>query len=140
MPGGYRELPDITADLGIEAWGSGLEEAFSSTIRGLATLMSDVPASRHPLVRHIHIESASLESLLVQLLNEIVFLEETENFLPGEVAALSIRGSSVDVSIEGDTFNPEIHNIGAHIKAATYHGLKILEEGNTFRIRVIFDV
>jgi SHS2 domain-containing protein len=140
MSGGFRELENITADLGIEAWGSSLEDTFASAVHGLASLLSDLPEGDQPLSRKIRIEAGSLPSLLVQLLNEIIYMEETEGFLPGKVTHLKIHNNRLDATMTGAIFDPEIHTLNAHIKATTYHGLEIVEEGGEVRVRVIFDV
>ena len=140
MHGGFRELENITADIGIEAWGPSVESAFASAANGLASLMSDAPSGPNPLTRQFRISADSLPSLLVQFLNEIVYLEETEGFLPGRVTDLSINGQDLDVTLAGDTYNADIHSLNAHIKAVTYHGLEIEEKTEEVRIRVIFDV
>ena len=140
MSGGFRELENITADLGIEAWGFGLEGAFASAVHGLASLLSDLPGGDQPLTRQIRIETGSLPSLLVRFLNEIIYLEDTQSFLPGRITHLKIQNNNLDATLTGAIFNPEIHTLNAHIKAATYHGLEIVEEGETVRIKVIFDV
>ena len=140
MSEGFRELENITADLGIEAWGPSLEGAFASTVQGMASLLSDMPGGNLPLTREIQIKAGSLPSLLVKFLNEIIFLEETQSFLPGKVTHLKITGNSLEATIAGAVFNPEIHSINAHIKAATYHGLEIDQSSDIVRIKVIFDV
>ena len=140
MPGGFRELDNITADLGIEAWGPDIEGAFANTVQGLASLLSDLPDKDQPLTRTIQIEGESLPSLLVRFLNEIIFLEETEGFLPGRVSDLAISGNTLKAVLSGATFDPEIHTMNAQVKAATYHGLEIDQTGQKVTIRVIFDV
>ncbi len=140
MSRGFRELENITADLGIEAWGADLEDAFASSAHGLASLLSDLPGGDQPLTRKIRIEAESLPSLLVQFLNEIIYLEETEDFLPGKVTHLKILNNDLDATMTGAIFDPKIHTLNAHIKATTYHGLEIVEEENEVRVRVIFDV
>ncbi len=140
MFGGFRELENITADLGIEAWGPRLEDAFASTVHGLASLISDLPGGDQPLTRHIRIEAESLPSLLVQFLNEIIYLEDTQSFLPGRNTHLKIQDNNLNATLTGARFDPEIHTLNAHIKAATYHGLEIREGGDEVRIKVIFDV
>jgi len=140
MSRGFRELENITADIGIQAWGAGLEDAFASAAHGLASLLSDLPESDQPLSRRIRIEAGSLPSLLVQFLNEIIYLEETEGFLPGTVKTLTIDNLCLEADITGASYDPDHHALLAQIKAATYHGLEIVEKGETVRIRVIFDV
>ena len=136
----FRELENITADLGIEAWGPSLEGAFASTAQGMASLLSDLPGGSLPLTREIRIKAGSLPSLLVQFLNEIIYLEDTQSFLPGKVTHLKITGNSLEATIAGAVFDAEKHTLDAHIKAATYHELKIDQTGDQVRIRVIFDV
>ena len=140
MSGGFKELENITADLGIKAWGKDLEGAFTSAAHGLAFLMSDQLSNKQTITRRIRIKAGSLQSLLIQFLNEIIYLEETENFLPGAVADLTIGGCYLDATLSGDSFDPEIHSINAHIKAATYHRLEIEEKEDEVTIKVIFDV
>ena len=140
MIGDFRELDNITADLGIEAWGLGLENAFASAVHGLASLLSDLPGGDRPLTRKIRIEAGSLPSLLVQFLNEIIYLEDTESFLPGKITHLKIRNNHLNATLTGAIFDPEIHTLNAHIKAATYHGLEIVEKRDEVRMKVIFDI
>jgi SHS2 domain-containing protein len=140
MSRGFRELENITADLGIEAWGHSLEDAFSSAAHGLASLLSELPGGEQPLEKDIHLEADSLSTLLVQFLNEIIYLEETQDFLPGAVKHLTLTGNRLDATLTGAAYDPGIHTLNAQVKAATYHGLEIEKEGDTVRIRVIFDV
>ena len=48
MIGGFRELENITADLGIEAWGFGLEDAFTSAVHGLAGFADRIKVKLNP--------------------------------------------------------------------------------------------
>ena len=137
---GFRELENITADMGIEAWGSSLEDAFVSAADGLAALLSDLPSGDHPLTRKVRIQAESLPSLLVQFLNELVYLEETQGFLPGKITHLKIHNDNLDATVTGALYDPGVHSINAQIKAATYHGLEIRENGDEVRIKVILDV
>ena len=56
------------------------------------------------------------------------------------MAHLNITNCTLDAALSGVIFDPEIHSINAHIKAATYHGLQIEEKEDEVRIKVIFDV
>ncbi|MGD8352692.1 MAG: archease [Pseudomonadota bacterium] len=140
MSGGFAELENITADLGLKAWGPSVQDAFASAARGLAQLIADPPASALPLTRKIQIDAPNLPSLLVRFLNEIIYLQETEGFLPGDVTSLEITDNNLEAILKGVIFDPKMHNINAHIKAATYHGLEIGQEKGEVRIKVIFDV
>lgn len=140
MPGGFKELENITADLGLEAWGSDIEEAITSTAQGLISLLTLPSTSKQHLSRSIRIEAESLQGLLVGFLNEIIYLEDAEDFIPGRITSLRVGGNSLQATLYGEHFDPQVHVLNAHIKAATYHGLEIVQKEDIVRIKVIFDV
>ena len=140
MTGGFKELDGITADLGIEAWGETLEEMFIQAGLGLAAAIAQLTENRDTFTRTILIEAPSTLDLLVKFLNEIIYLEEVDGFLLHHIPGLSIESSNLKATLAGVTFNPSLHSINAHIKAATYHDLSIEEKPGEFRVRVIFDV
>ncbi|TNF46975.1 archease [bacterium] len=140
MAGGFRELEGITADVGIEAWGATVEEAFIHTGDGLASLISDRDTLSHELTKEIEVSADDLPGLLVNFLNEIIFLVETEGFLPLKNFSLRIKDSTLVVSITGCTYHPGTHFRNIGVKAATYHGLVIHEASDGVTIKVIFDV
>jgi len=138
--GGFRELENITADLGIEAWGRSVEEAFAAAAEGLFSLLSSPQGTDNPLIEEIRIKAPSLPSLLVRFLNEIIYLLETQDFLPRQVTSLTVRDNTLHATLAGARYDPSVSTLDAHVKAATYHGLAIEKEGGEVRIRVIFDV
>jgi SHS2 domain-containing protein len=140
MAGGFKELDGITADLGIEAWGENLEEMFTQAGLGLAASIATLPADGDSTTRNICIEAPSLPDLLVKFLNEIIYLEDVDGFLLHRIPKISIKDSNLEATLTGVTFNPSLHSINSHIKAATYHGLAIEEAPGEIRVRVIFDV
>jgi len=140
MAGNFRELEGITADVGIEAWGATIEEAFIQTSDGLASLISDRSTLSDDLTEEIEVTADDLPGLLVNFLNEIIFLAETGSFLPLKTVSLRIRGSTLAATIKGCIFQPEINIRNVGVKAATYHGLTIEEGPERVTIRVIFDV
>ena len=140
MSRGFNELEGITADLGIEAWGETLEEAFVQAGLGLASIMADLPAGDDTKKRTILVQAPTPAGLLVNFLNEIIYREDTENFLPRKILDLKIVGSQVTATLAGAIFDPSRHTINTHVKAATYHGLTIDESPGEVRVKVIFDV
>ena len=140
MAGGFRELEDITADVGVEAWGDSVEAAFIQAAEGLAAMLADRSSLSGDDSREITIGSSDRHGLLVNFLNEIIFLEETEGFLPKTVKSLILEGDRLAAVIAGETFDPDRHTRNMEIKAATYHDLAIERRGAEVRIRVIFDV
>ena len=140
MSAGFKELDGITADLGIEAWGETLEEMFIQAGLGLAAAIAELTEDRDTFTRTILIEAPSTPDLLVKFLNEIIYLEEVDGFLLHHIPEFSIGSSNLKATLSGVTFNPSLHSINAHIKAATYHDLSIDEKPGELRVRVIFDI
>ena len=72
---------------------------------------------------------------LVEWLEELVFLAETEDFVPERVANLELRGGELRAEVDGRRDRP------AHlVKAVTYHGLEVEERGDGWHARVVLDV
>ena len=140
MTRGFREMEGVTADVGIEAWGRNLEESFVQTADGLASLLSRIDTLTPEETREIAVQADDLHSLLVKFLNEIIFIADTERFLPFRVDLLKIRKSSLEARVTGCPFDPNRHVRRISVKAATYHGLSIDQNGGTVKVAVIFDV
>ena len=140
MPSGFSELEGITADAGIEAWGDTLEDAFTGAAEGLASLLADLPESSLKESTQVIFTGENLSSLLVGFLNELVFLVEARDLIPGKIKRLWINGNNLFAIVrcaKSDSVDPsEI----SHVKAATYHGLEIDRGGDLVRIKVIFDI
>lgn len=140
MTSGYRELEGITADAGIEAWGNNITEAFIGAAEGLASLIAKMPDEKLTGTESISVHGENLSALLVKFLNEMIYLEEVRNLIPGKVKRLWINGPNLFAVVrcaDGSTVDPTERG---HIKAATYHGLEINQTEAEVRIKVIFDV
>jgi len=140
MAGGYRELEDVTADVGIRAWGLTLTEAILFTSEGLFSLISDLNTLTGSDSRTISIQALDLDSLLINYLNEIIFLEDTESFLPKAVESLVLEDQALTAVVKGDIYDSSRHDPNIEIKAATYHGLVIEKGPDGWEVEVIFDV
>jgi SHS2 domain-containing protein len=140
MASGFKELEGITADAGIEAWGDNVTEAFMGAADGLASLIADIPDEKLTKSESISITEENQSSLLVRFLNEMIYLEETHDLVPGKVKKLWINGPNLFAVVrcaESRAVNPADRT---HVKAATYHGLEINESETEVRIKVIFDL
>jgi SHS2 domain-containing protein len=129
------ELAYHTADLAVKAWGANLPELFQSMLDGYRFLLAGDANVDAGDSRQFSIEAPDIESLLVRFCNKLIFLFDTESFLPIR-AELSIDGLQLEATVYGTQFA----GIAKHcIKAATYHGLSIEERGEGFTATMIFD-
>jgi len=140
MSSGFKQLEGITADAGIEAWGETLSEAFKGAAEGLASLLADIPESDLKKSVPVVVRGENLPSLLVNFLNELIFLEETKGLIPGKIGKIWIKGLNLFATIRCAPTTSVDPSTRSQVKAATYHGLAIDRSGKEVRIRVIFDV
>jgi SHS2 domain-containing protein len=140
MASGFRELEGITADAGIEAWGDNVAEAFIGAAEGLASLIAQTPEEKLTRTESISVHGENRSSLLVQFLNEMIYLQETKGLLPGKIKKLWLSGTNLFAIVrcaESSAVDPADRG---HVKAATYHGLEIEQSETEVRMKVIFDV
>ncbi len=133
------EVFEHTADTGVIAYGKDLKEAFINAARGMFSIITDINAIENLDSRKISITSSDRESLLVNWLNELIYLFDVDNLLLGKFEITHLDDTSLSAVAYGQKADPEIHELKTGIKAATYHMLEI--NGNdTCRVRILFDI
>jgi SHS2 domain-containing protein len=136
---GFRLL-DHPADVGIEAWGRILTEAFEQAALGLMSIIVDPRAVQCKEVRQIQLKSNNLETLLVKWLEEVLYLYDGQRFVGAEyhVEALSFNG--LTARILGEPFSEGRHKTRTDVKAVTYHQLRVEETAAVTTVRVFLDI
>ena len=91
----------------------------------------------------VALEAEDGESLLVDFLNELIFLFDAEHFLCGRIEVEDLCFDSparfagellgTRHAVEGREFETEV-------KAATFHGVEIVREGGALTVEVVFDL
>ena len=153
--GGYQFL-DHTADVGIQATGVNLREAFAYAAQGMFAWMADLEAVQEREERRVEVEAADPEGLLVTFLNELNYLFETERFLFRRFQVLELSPEPVEevspVGPEprerwhlgavgyGEPVDLQQHDLRSQVKAATYHLLRIEQQEGSCQVRVILDI
>lgn len=85
--------------------------------------------------RELHVVAADRPALLAEWLGELVFLAETEGFVPERVVELHLAERSLRAVLAGRTGTPS-----PLVKAVTYHDLVLEERGGSWFGRVVLDV
>ncbi len=88
-----------------------------------------------PTRREVKVEAPDRETLLVQWLEELVFLADTESFVPEGAQELRLDETTVQATLVGRHAAVE-----PLVKAATYHRLRFAHEDGTWCARVVLDV
>ena len=133
------EFTDHTADIGIIAYGSALDEVFTNAALGMFSLIGDPDAVTHQISREIKLDAYDREELLIAWLNHLLYLFDADNLIFSRFDFFQINNYELAATAYGEAVNPLRHNLKTHIKAATYHLLEIVEN-NGFQAQVIFDI
>ena len=142
---GYTLL-DHTADMGIEATGDDLAAAFANAARGMFAWMVDLDSIVEQEERPIEATGRDVEALLVDFLNELLFLFETRGCLFKRFEVRELGPSASDAGTHrllamgfGEHLDPRRHQLRGSIKSATYHMLQVQEGPAEYRVQVILD-
>jgi SHS2 domain-containing protein len=136
---GYEHL-DISGDAGVRATGATAEEAFASAALGMYALITEPRDVAEEKSIRVEVKSHSREGLLVGFLNELVFQFDTYGFVGKRVEVNAMEEQRIDATITGEDFDPARHESNLLIKAATYHGVKVEQEGGGWVAECIFDI
>ena len=75
------EILEHTADAGIRAYGADMPEAFANAARGLFSLITELDDIEEVEYRDIELTAPDQDSLLVQWLNELIYLFDADNLV-----------------------------------------------------------
>ena len=128
------EWVEHTAELELRVEASSADGIFVEALRALAELMDAGEAGE--AARHEVATSApDRATLLVEWLNELVYLSEARGFVPERVARLELGETDLEASVVGRRAATR-----PLVKAVTYHGLTLVEEDGRWRATVVLDV
>jgi len=133
------EILEHTADIGIIAYGGVINEAFANAAKGMFSLITELHDVEETECRDIEVTAPDQENLLVNWLNELIFLFDVENIVFKRFDITEISDTNLKARSYGQKVNNQKHGIKTGIKAATYHMLNI-EKDNGIRIQVLFDI
>ncbi len=134
------EVLDISGDVGLKVHGETLEELFINGAVGLYSLITDLSRVKPEKSININVYSESLDGLFVSWLNEIIFQFDTYGFIGREIEIESLNENRIEAKLKGEDFDPDRHEKGLLLKAATYHNLKIEKRNGVWTAEVIFDI
>ena len=133
------EVIDHTADIGIAAYGADLKETFANAACALFSLMVDLDDVGDCLRREASVTADNRDDLLVEWLNELIYIFDVDNVLFKRFEVTSLTDTSLTADCYGEKVDPQRHRIKRGVKAATYHMLE-LEEGDGWRAQVLLDI
>ena len=134
------EVLDHTADTGIIAYGADVRELFSNAALALFSLITETASVEEKLHLNLKVCSEDKDSLLVEWLNELIYLFDVKHILFSRFEIESLTHNELKATCYGEEFDQRKHQIKTGVKAATYHMLKLDKNSDGYRARVILDI
>ncbi|MCX8015571.1 MAG: archease [candidate division WOR-3 bacterium] len=135
----YRYL-DHTSDLGVEIYGSSLEELFKNALYTIFDNITDLNLVEKKSYKTISISAQSIEDLFMDWLRELIFIFATDFFVAKDVEEISIADGRLLAKVAGEKFDTARHKVKIEIKTPTYHMFGIEKTSDGYKATVIFDV
>jgi len=133
---GFEEV-EHTADRALRIFGTNLTELFLSAAAGLTHLMaggvSDISTE---IEKTIEMDAIDAESLLVEWLSELAYWAESEMLIFKKFKIQKATATHLQAKI----FGGKSSMLEKHIKAVTYHNLKIIKTSKGLEATIVFDV
>jgi SHS2 domain-containing protein len=133
------EIMNHTADVGIIAYGADTKQAFANAARGLFSLITELDDVEEILHRDIEVTATDEESLLVEWLNELIYLFDAQVLIFKRFEITQLSNTRLKARCYGEKVSQSKHLLKTGVKAATYHLLKVSKDDGS-RVQVIFDI
>lgn len=133
-----------TADAAVRLRSADAAELLGDATRALASILLG-PGARIASTEAvpIRLEAEGPEALLIDYLNQLIFLFDTRGFLAAELEVARVDlgvPASIEGRLLGETYDPARHEARTEIKAATFHGLEIRKTAEGLEADVVFDL
>ena len=133
---------DHTADAKFRASGRSLEEAFDNSARAMVSLMWEAEGIQPRLAIPVRVQGMDIKQLLLNYLEEILYLLEVRFFLLSSIEGTRITpdesGYSLESLFRGDT-NGEGYRIYGEVKAVTYDEMEV-SQAEDWTVQVVVDL
>ena len=138
----YKFL-EHTADAKFQAYGKNIEEAFANAAIAMFTILTDTKKIEQKKKKKIEVKGTDLKALLVNFLEEFIYMLDADNFLLNTIENIKIKkaigGYELSAEAVGD-LNPEKYKTKGDIKAVTYNEMEIKEEKGNCMVQVVVDI
>lgn len=127
------------ADIGIRGFGRTLSQAFEQCAIALTSVISSIEIINASRFLSLECDAENYEFLLVDWLNELIYLMATKNML-FKSFNVDINNCHLSASVGGETINVASHKPAVEIKGATFTELKVEKDYNGWVAQCVVDV
>ena len=129
-----------TADLGLRVRAADLNALFADAATALfAAIVDGIETVRPDRAVDVHIEGSDLDYLLFDWLRELLYRFDAEHLVFSRFD-VSVDGGGLTATAWGESLDPARHVLSHEVKAITYHGLMVADEGSEWVAEVIVDI
>lgn len=134
---GHRAVPH-TADIRIEAWAATRERCIAEAVTAMVESFADLAGGQPTGVVDALIDPGTDEDLLVDVLNEVIYLVDTAGQIPVSVEVAVLEGG-LRVRFRM-TDAEQVEPVGAAPKAVALHDLRFAADASGWSCAVTLDV
>jgi SHS2 domain-containing protein len=134
---GY-EIIEHTADVGIRARGSSLNEVFEQATLGLLDISGAYQPDRSGDPVPISVAAQDLEGLLVDWLSEVLYLQDARDLVVTDVRIKNVSELAASGSV--DVAPRSVSLEGTAVKAITYHAIEVVKTPESWVAQVFVDI
>lgn len=131
------ELLPHTSEAKFRAYGNTVEEAFANAVRALTAISTDEDVAQVQ-EKNIEIEGSDLKNLLFNLIDELIFLIDTQDFIAAHAEVRIEKNDSyvLHATLAGD----DVRKYGSSLKAPTYSDMIVKEENSMWIAQAVVDI
>jgi SHS2 domain-containing protein len=131
----FEEI-EHTADRAFRVMGRDMASLLENAARAMHALDGPRSTGEPSATREIEVEGVDRESLLVNWLNEILYLEQAQQLVCERFHIDQLTNHHLRARIE----TRECDRSDTHIKAVTFHNLRIRESSDGLEAEIVVDV
>jgi SHS2 domain-containing protein len=132
------------ADVGFVATGTTLEECFRAAADATLDVMLGNPDALLLRERRVlHIESDSVDIVLLKLLEELIYYKDADGLFLRVTRVTVVHDDDrwvVDAIAEGEAIDPTRHQLSGDVKAVTMHRLRVTHTEDGWQATVVLDI
>jgi SHS2 domain-containing protein len=122
-----------TAELELEIEAASSADVFAEALAAFTELLGD--GDGPAIEQEIAVQADDAAMLLVEWLDELIYLAETEGFVPDGLASLDLADNRLHAMVDG-----HIGEASHLVKGVTLHRLEFRQLDEGWRARVVLDV
>jgi SHS2 domain-containing protein len=127
------------ADIGIRGRGATPEEAFAQAAAAMYSVMVDIARVEEKEFRGVNVAADDREQLLVEWLNGLLAVSDIERMVFARFE-VRIEGNRLAGTAWGEPLDRTKHEPKVEVKGATYHLLRVDQEGDHYVAQCVVDV